>query len=166
MAARSYPDRKQQRLAGYDYASAGFYFVTVCIQNRLPLLGRIVSGRMDRSPAGDLVARCWEEAGERYPGVGIDTLMVMPDHCHAIVSLAGDGASLSDVIHHVKARSTAQYALRVRDSGWAPFPSTLWQKGFYDHVIRSEKELNEKREYSLQNPLRWSLVHEQDGGPG
>jgi putative transposase len=64
---------------------------------------------------------------------------------------------LSEIVHHLKARSTAQYALGVNQHDWPPFPGTLWQRGFYDRVIRREEELTGTREYMLQNPLRWSL---------
>ena len=154
----SYRSRQPQRLPAYDYSSSGIYFVTLCIRDRLRLLGHVDAGEMHRSPAGDRIANLWEEIPERYPGVTLDTLMVMPDHLHALLALPGEGVSLSDIVHHLKARTTAQYALGVRQQGWPPFPGTLWQRGFYDRVIRDEEELNRVREYILQNPLRWTLA--------
>jgi REP element-mobilizing transposase RayT len=156
----SYPSRRRQRLASYDYSAPGFYFVTLCIQDRLPLLGKVVCGQMHRSPAGKMVAAVWGEIPDRSPGVELDTLIVMPDHLHAIVSLSGGTYSLSEIVHHLKSRTTAQYALGVRQHGWPPFPGTLWQRGFFDRVIRDEEELNRLREYILQNPMRWSLARE------
>lgn len=153
----SYPTRRRQRLPSYDYASPGIYFVTLCIRDRLPLLGRVVSGEMRRSSAGDLIAAIWEEIPQRYLSVELDTLMVMPDHLHALLLLPGDTLSLSDLMHHLKSRTTAQYALRVRQEGWQPFRKTLWQRGFHDRIIRDDAELTRARDYIMHNPLRWSL---------
>jgi putative transposase len=153
----SYPTRRHSRLSGYDYTTTGFYFVTLCIQDRLPLLGTVASGEMMHSPAGALIRELCEEIPHRSPGILLDTLMVMPDHLHAILSLSGDKLSLSEVIHHLKSRTTAQYVCGVRGSSWQPFHQTLRQKGFYDRVIRDDRELTAIREYVVQNPLRWSL---------
>jgi REP element-mobilizing transposase RayT len=158
----SYPTRRQQRLPGYNYSSAGCYFVTLCIQDRLPLLGRVVSGAMHLSPAGDLVQRRCEEIPQRYPDLHLDTQMVMPDHLHAIVSLSAEGRSLSTVVHWIKSRTTADYAVGVRGAGWAPFRGRLWQQGFHDRIIRDDQELNAIREYVMQNPARWGL--KEQGG--
>jgi REP element-mobilizing transposase RayT len=91
----------------------------------------------------------------------LDTLVVMPDHLHAILSLTRELLSLSDVIHHLKSRTTAQYAIGVRSSNWPPFHGKLWQQGFYDRVIRDDRELAAIRAYVVQNPLRWSLKRQR-----
>jgi putative transposase len=153
----SFPTRKQHRLSGYDYTTVGFYFVTLCVQGRLPLLGRIVSDDMRLSPAGEIAQDRCEEIPRRYSGIELDTVMVMPDHLHAIISLGGDTDSLSTVVHWLKSRTTSDYTLGVRAAGWPPFHGRLWQPGFYDRVMRDDQELNAIREYVMQNPLRWSL---------
>ena len=153
----SYPTRRQHRLPDYDYTSAGFYFITLCVQDRLRLLGGVVAGEMRLSPAGELVQQRYQEMPQRYPDIELDGLMVMPDHVHAIVSFGGDGQSLPKVIHWIKSRTTADYTVGVRTAGWPAFHGRLWQSGFYDRIIRDDKELNAVREYVMQNPLRWSL---------
>jgi REP element-mobilizing transposase RayT len=153
----TYPTRRHHRLSGYDYATPGFYFVTLCIQDRLPLLGTVTTGEMIHSPAGALVHECCEEIPHRSPNILLDTLMVMPDHLHAILSLTGELISLSEVIHHLKSRATAQYAIGVHSSNWPPFRGRLWQQGFHDRVVRHDRELAAIRAYVVQNPLRWSL---------
>jgi REP element-mobilizing transposase RayT len=157
----SYPTRRHHRLSGYDYSTPGFYFVTLCIQDRLPLLGTIAGDQVIYSPAGALVCECCEEIPHRSPGIMLDTLVVMPDHLHAILSLTREPLSLSDVIHHLKSRATAQYAIGVRYSNWPPFHGKLWQQGFYDRVIRDDQELAAIRAYVVQNPLRWSLKQQR-----
>ncbi len=194
MSTSHYPSRRAQRLASYDYSTPGAYFVTLCVQDRLRLFGHVESSQVHHSLAGDLVVSLWQEIPDRYPWVTLDTLMVMPDHLHAIVILDGGisapdsggpeppaavgwpplGAattatteattasspppvSLSELVHHLKARTTARYTLGVREHGWTCFHGTLWQRSFYDRVIRDEDELNRIREYILQNPLRWGI---------
>jgi REP element-mobilizing transposase RayT len=144
-------------LEGYDYTAAGFYFVTLCIQDRLTLLGRVSGGEVQLSPAGELVERVCEQVIARCSDVDLDTLAVMPDHLHAIVSLGGEGRSLSSLIHLIKKHTTSGYAYEVSRSSWAPFHGRLWQPGFHDRIIRDDEELRLKREYTIQNSLRWSL---------
>jgi REP element-mobilizing transposase RayT len=157
----TYPTRKRQRLAGFDYVAAGYYAVTICVQWRLALLGRVIDGQMRRSPAGDAIAECLREIPARFAGVTVDTVMVMPDHVHLLLSLDGTSASLSEVIHWFKSQSTARYAKGARIEGWQRFAGKLWQRGFYERVIRTDEDLGAVRGYMLTNPQRWMLRHEQ-----
>jgi REP element-mobilizing transposase RayT len=92
--------------------------------------------------------------------------MVMPDHLHVILSLDGKTATLSEILHWVKAQSTARYARGVREEGWRRFAGRLWQRGFYDRIIRTDEELAAAREYLLTNRERWELQQEERaGGP-
>ncbi len=87
----SYPTRRSTRLRDYDYSQPGAYFVTLCIEQRLPLLGKVVDGEVALSPAGEMVATVWQNLAVYY-GVGIDAFVVMPNHLHGIVVLtAGEG---------------------------------------------------------------------------
>jgi REP element-mobilizing transposase RayT len=158
----SYPTRRRQRLRDYPYAMPGFYFVTLCIQDRLPLLGRVTSSEMHASAAGDMVKRRFEEACDQDAHVHLDALVVMPDHLHAVVWLDGEGRPLSALVQAFKARTTADYVLGVRSWGWAAFRGRLWQKGFYDRVIRGDEELAAIRDYVMQNPRRWGLNEEAE----
>ncbi len=93
----SYPTRRSIRLRDYDYSQPGAYFVTLCIEQRLPLLGKVVDGEVALSPAGEMVATVWQNLAVYY-GVGIDAFVVMPNHLHGIVVLtAGEdnGTSMS-----------------------------------------------------------------------
>jgi putative transposase len=86
----SYPSRRTTRLRDYDYSQAGAYFVTLCIEQRLPLLGGIRDGQVELSPAGTMVATVWSQLDRYYP-VGVDAFVVMPNHLHGILVL-GEGA--------------------------------------------------------------------------
>ncbi|MDP2673948.1 MAG: transposase [Dehalococcoidia bacterium] len=63
--------------------------------------------------------------------------------------------SLPDVVHRFKSLTTARYRQAVRDQGWPPFAGRLWQRNYYEHVIRGEDELDRVRQYIAENPLRW-----------
>ncbi|MHB1317720.1 MAG: transposase [Anaerolineae bacterium] len=81
--------RRSIRLKGYDYASFGAYFVTLCIQDRANLLGTMEGPHVELSPAGEMVREAWEAMPEHYASVGVDTYVVMPNHLHGIVLLRG-----------------------------------------------------------------------------
>jgi len=156
----SYPQRRHPRLAGYDYMTAGYYFITVCTEHRLPLFGSVEAGRTRLSPGGEMVQEAWRDLLALHPGVDVDIDVVLPDHVHAIVVLDDDPRrtlSLSDLEHRYKSLTTKRYAHGVRDRGWPRFAGKLWQEGFYDHVIRQDGELDAVRRYIRENPLRWEL---------
>ena len=182
--------RRSISLKGYDYSEPGAYFVTICTQDRVCLLGEVVDGEVRLSDAGRVVQAAWNELSNRYPGVEIDAFMVMPNHIHGIIllveSVPGVGAglracpdpdqtskrigqpqgvaptrlSLSDVMHRFKTMTTKRYADGVNGRGWQPFHGRLWQRNYYEHVIRNDSELDKIRKYITTNPLKWALDRE------
>ncbi|MEA3362486.1 MAG: transposase [Thermodesulfobacteriota bacterium] len=92
-AVRFDPDihqRQSIRLSGYDYSSAGFYFVTICVQNRECLLGEIAGSKLVLNDAGLMVEKVWHELLQRFPGMTSDTFVVMPNHFHGIIIINDD----------------------------------------------------------------------------
>jgi putative transposase len=162
------------RLKGYDYAQAGAYFVTLCTQNRVCLFGDITDGEMRLNDAGQLVLTVWNELPVHYAGVDIDAFVIMPNHIHGIIVLsvgtvgAGPRAcpqgrprggaptmSLPDVVHRFKTLTTKRYTDGVKQSNWPPFPGKVWQRNYYERVIRGEAELGRARRYIETNPAQW-----------
>jgi REP element-mobilizing transposase RayT len=134
------------RLRGFDYASSGAYFVTVCTARRGLVFGDDVAGQVRLNALGRCVADALS-AIPMYHEVEVDRSVVMPDHVHAIVFL-GRGAgheTLCAVVGAFKARIS-------RNAGRSP-----WQRGFHDHIVRDDQDLRIRREYIETNPLRWSL---------
>jgi len=186
--------RRSIRLEGYDYASAGAYFVTVCTQDGASLLGVVVDGETRLNDAGRMVQAVWDQLPDSYPGVAVDAFQVMPNHVHGIIVLTGDpvgatpsgcpdptlgqargpaptGAarqtrgvaptmSLEDVVHRFKSLTTNKYARCVRTLGWPAFSRRLWQRNYYEHIIRNEESLNHIRQYIADNPARWAYDRE------
>lgn len=84
-------NRRSIRLKGYDYARAGSYFLTICVQNRECLFGHIVNGQMVLNDAGMMIRNVWNEIPPHYPGIEIDAFVIMPNHIHGIIGILGTG---------------------------------------------------------------------------
>jgi REP element-mobilizing transposase RayT len=152
--------RSSPRWRRYDYHLDGWYFVTLCVQDRLRLFGAVESTGVVLSDAGRLIRNTLLELERFEAGLRIDTLVVMPDHLHAILALARPGGAdprrdLGAIVGRYKSLSTRRYVAGVRDVGWQPLHRRLWQRSFYDRVIRDERECEEIREHIRTNPQRW-----------
>lgn len=165
-STRDFHHRRSVRLQGYDYSQAGAYFITICTQNRERLFGDIVAvgatprgcPEMVLNDAGTMIQTVWNEIPFHYTGTEIDEFIVMPNHIHGIVIIvAGTTRSLSlgDIVHRFKTMTTKRYADGVKQSGWQLFSGRLWQRNYWEHVIRNEMELNRIREYIHGNPTQW-----------
>ena len=162
MSDDALPRRKLMRLQGYDYSQEGAYFVTICVEHRLHLFGSIQNETMHLNPAGKMIVGWWQKVSEKYPDVELDQWVVMPNHFHGIVVLCRDTpmprqTALSDVMRWFKSMTTTAYIRGVHAEQWTPFPGSLWQRSYYDHIIRSESDLQRIREYIHQNPTRWHV---------
>ena len=171
-------DRHSIRLRGYDYACAGIYFVTVCTQNHAFLFGDVVRGHVVLNSAGATINAALGRLPECIPGIVMDTAVVMPNHVHCLIALTGGfpGAgilpqrdddisrpehadnlfSLSDVMMRFKSFTTHLYAEKVRQGEMPPFRRRLWQRDYFEHIVRSSGSLQRFREYIKTNPERWS----------
>lgn len=155
--------RRSLRLRGYDYSAAGGYVVTICAQGRLCLFGDVCDGEPWLSDAGRMVERWWLPIPGRFPSVEIDAAIVMPNHLHGIVFFGGAGAGeqggdrpgLGTVIQWFVTMTTNEYIRAVKRDGWPPFSGKVWQRDYYDHIIRSDAALGRIREYIASNPARW-----------
>ena len=157
------------RLPGWDYAAAGWYFVTICTRDRRSFFGNVENGEMHLSPMGEIAVQFWQEIPQHTTGwVTLDAFVVMPNHVHGIIVIVetlqcnvstGDdnpmsaisprAGSLGAIIRSYKSAVTRW----CRQNGYTEFG---WQPRFYDHIIRDEKALNNIRRYIAENPLRWS----------
>jgi len=170
--------RSSIRLKEYDYSQVGAYFVTICAQDRKYLFGRIVDGKMRLNKTGKMIQLVWNEMPQNYSGVNVDSFVVMPNHIHGIIVLSSVGAgpcacpdsgqpqgvaptmSLPDVVHRFKSLTTNRYRQFLIQNGKHQFSERLWQRNYYEHIIRNEEKLNLIREYILNNPLQWQFDRE------
>jgi REP element-mobilizing transposase RayT len=180
-----YPEihhRRSIRLKGYDYAQAGAYFVTILVRDREHLLGEVVDGAVQLSKSGEIVDECWKEIPEHFSDVECDAYAIMPNHIHGVLVVRGVGARHASPLQ--------RHPLRVSNRPTGPKPSSVgaivgsfksaatnrinrfrrtvgfvvWQRNYYEHVIRDEESLNKIREYIIHNPLRWEFDRENIGG--
>ena len=155
--------RKLQRLRNYDYSQNGAYFITLCIQNRLPLLGKIENSVLILNSAGEMVFDKFAEISGFYPDIIVDKFIVMPNHLHAIMLIQHDGTtqglfptlSLSEYIRRFKTLTTKLYIDGVKNSECPQFDKKVWQKSYHDHIIRNEQEYQKIWEYIDTNPMKW-----------
>ena len=168
-------NRRSLRLKEYDYSLAGVYFITACTQNRECLFGEIKNGEMISNDAWPMVRSVWDKLPNHFPTTEPDECVVMPNHFHGVIFLVGAplvGAqiekdekrvgtrptpTLGDVIGAFKSITTNEYIHGINKKGWTPFRNRLWQRNYYEHIIRNEKALNKIREYISANPLQWEF---------
>jgi putative transposase len=142
------------RLKDYDYASIGTYFVTVCTADRWHLFGEVIDGRMDPSSRGRLVEECWLDLPNHYAGLVLDAFVLMPNHVHAIIvilDIEADRPSLSEIMRAFKS-FTSRRINEVHGTPGAP----VWQRGYYEHIVRDATDLEAITRYTIENPGRWS----------
>ncbi len=159
--------RRSIRLDGYDYSQTGCYFVTLCTFNRECQFGEIMNGAMQLNEIGTIAAEEWTKTAEIRNGISLDKWVVMPNHLHGIIAIASPHTSLGDrpvaptgpaanslgaIIANYKATVTRRIN-RLQDE-----PSEkLWQRNYWDHVIRNDADLTRIREYIVNNPAQWEL---------
>ena len=147
------PRRRSLRLQGYDYSQAGAYFITVCTHLRVALFGEVVENDVRLNQAGMIVKESWGNLIAHYRDIDLDAFVVMPNHVHGIIVLA-DGAGtrrgIPEIVRGFKTFS-ARSVNELRQTRGA-----VWQRGYYEHVIRDETALNRIRGYIANNPARWA----------
>lgn len=168
---KNLPQRKQLRLKNYDYSQAGYYFVTICAQDKEPYLGHIRDGSMELNPCGQIVDQCISKIEEIHRGVRIDCKTIMPNHIHIIIYIVGVADPATRNITELSMQEKSKMLLpkiiqqfktatinRIKQigglQGKQPFQ---WQRGYYEHVIRNEKAYQNMYEYIETNPLKWEL---------
>lgn len=169
------PDRHHRRsirLRGYDYAQAGTYFVTVVTHDRVCLFGEVIDSAMRQNARGKLVEDEWLRTEIVRPNVSLNAYVVMPNHLHGIIVLTDNvGAtrrvaptrrpagpapgSVAAIVGQFKSLVTK----RMNESPGTP-GTRVWQRNYYEHVIRDEVALDRIRQYIADNPARWAFDRE------
>ena len=166
------------RLSGYDYSQPGDYFVTMNTKDRERLFGTIEDGHMLLNDFGEIVAACWRDLPNHYPYIKIDEFVVMPDHVHGIIVIKAnpvrEGSEpsrtehsradtsrtdaslprrhpLSEIVRSFKTFS-ARRINEIRGVQGVP----VWQRNYFEHIIRNEQSLKRIREYISLNPKAWN----------
>ena len=168
--------RKRLRLKEYDYSLPAYYFVTICIHNRLCLFGQMKNDVMILNSAGLMVERAWYNVANSNIVINSDELIVMPNHVHGIIEIRQVGnikemsqkkkgrgqrpaptLSLPEVMRCFKRFTTRQYIDGVNKNNWLSFDRKLWQRSYWEHIIRDEDEYLNIKQYIKDNPKNWQV---------
>jgi len=166
--------RRSVRLQGYDYSQEGGYYITVCAKNRECLFGEICNGGRGakycaHTDGGKIAEQCWREIPEHYPFIVLDKFIIMPNHIHGMLFIQNNDnpvgvqnfeplpinrfqkiipGSIGAIIRGYKIGVTKWF--RANTNIFA-----VWQRNYYEHIIRDEDNLNRVREYIINNPYNW-----------
>ena len=163
--------RQSIRLRGYDYSQPGAYFITLCTQNRECNLGEIMNGEMKFTVRGFIIDEFWSKIPDHFPNVELDEFIVMPNHVHGIIVINDEllgkkniketnteggetpplrKTTLGQVIAYYKYQTTKIINQVDNTPGLR-----VWQRNYYERIIRNHKILELARQYIFQNPFRW-----------
>jgi REP element-mobilizing transposase RayT len=162
------PERKLNRLAGYDYSTPGSYFITICVKNRDSVFGEIKNSIMILNEFGKIIDQQWNWLFNQYDYIEKDEYIIMPNHFHGIIQIAGivgngRDRSLRQPNRKIKPIPELIGALKTTSSKLihhAGFDNFQWQKSYHDRIIRNDDELNRVRIYIIDNPKNWKKNEE------
>ena len=186
--------RKSIRLKGHDYSQAGLYFITICCQNRACLYGDIVNGKMVLNNAGVMINQLWDEIPNDFKNIKLYEMIIMPNHIHGIIEIVGadsisalntqnstqnDGVNMVNradiesaptpyipmVVQSFKRHTMIKYIKMVKNGILPPFDKKIWQRNYWEHIIRNENEYQLIAQYIIDNPSKWGL-DKLNGGSG
>ena len=171
--------RRNLRLHEYDYSAEGLYFITICIHERKPLLGKIIDGEMFLNEIGQVIEEQYRLLGQRFPHIQCLEHVIMPNHFHCIIQITYNsvGASLADALNTPETSFghpqgvplqnatlgeiigafksiTANECLKIYKAKRQTM-GKFWQRNFYEHIIRNQRSYEEIAAYIVENPLRW-----------
>ena len=161
------PKRKSTRLKGFDYSTEGAYFVTICVNDRKPILSEIIKTAVGEGlappeysvklkPCGEAVKEQLQHIENRFPSVSVEDYVIMPDHIHAIIFLHGKagGASPSPTLNDV---ICAFKSLTSRECKQKYGIEKIFQRSYAEHIVRNIEDYETRRKYICENPLRWYI---------
>ncbi len=171
--------RKSIRLVGYDYSKAGLYFVTICCQNKECFFGEIVGDNIILSEAGKIANECWFEIPKHFKNVVLHEHIIMPNHVHGIIEITTDDVGVnqhspSDIANIEKSNvdsplrnefkspsKTIGSIIRGYKIGVTKWfhsntdISNVWQRNYYEHIIRDGDSYQRISNYIINNPKNW-----------
>ena len=163
-------NRRSIRLEDFDYTSGALYFLTICADRRRCIFGRVHDGEVQLNKLGRIVEDEWLVSLEMRRHLDLDAFVIMPNHMHAVVAFfdQGDAAAgggkgaRSAPLRGMQPRSlpsfVAGFKASVTRSTRAMLPrwrTPIWQRNYYEHIIRNDRDLERIREYIAANPARW-----------
>ncbi len=171
--------RRSIRLKAADYSRTGLYSVTICAASKRSMFGKFESGKVVLNALGEIARRCWLEIPRHFPQVDLHEFVVMPNHMHGIVELGGGAryivplqeglgsrrhvedfgkptfGSLPTIIRTYKAAVSREVRAKLGDRF-----GTVWQRNYYERMLRNGQEFADAARYILENPRNWEIDRE------
>ena len=174
--------RRTIRLKQYDYSEDGFYFVTICTQNRENLFGEITGGIMKINYAGEIIKKWYTKSESKFANIKCGEYVIMPNHFHCIMEFVGADprvcpespennectqiqgehmgsplhkTPLPQIIQWFKTMTTNEYIKMIKQNLLPSFDKRVWQRNYHEHIIRNEAEYYRIIEYIKNNPVLW-----------
>ena len=166
------PTRRSIRLKGFDYSDPALYFITICSHKRRILFGSVIEDKMALNSVGELIGECWAAIPNHFDGIELNASVVMPNHLHGIVIILAkplQAVKFSDKNKYTEFGNPAIHSLATIVRSFKGAVTRLarerrlirthpvWQRGYFERVIRTGEEYADTSRYILENPLRWSV---------
>ncbi len=173
--------RRSIRLKGYDYSREGLYFITICCQNRAHYFGEIINEEMQLNEIGEIAQKCWRDIPNHFKNVLLHTFVVMPNHIHGIIEIVTPVGANQHLPHNETANQHLPDDNRAKDisplrgtsntigsivrgfkigvTKWVRSNTNIhqiWQRNYYEHIIRNEASYFRIHEYIENNPAKWT----------
>ncbi len=173
--------RRSIRLKGFDYSQPSAYLITICTYDKGCVFGDVVDGKIQLNDAGEIADVCWRQIPEHFPNVILDEYIIMPNHVHGIIAIEDKDVNIGvqnveplrienqskNKWQHIIPKSIGSIVrgFKIGVTKWFRQNTDMhvvWQRNYFERVIRNEKELFRIRDYIINNPLKW---HEDKNNP-
>ena len=173
--------RRSIRLRDYDYSKEGLYFITLCVHKQLTMLGEIVDDEMKLNDKGIITKICWDEIPSHFPNVALCEFTIMPNHIHGIINITATTATVGvenfqplqytsqplqqpsqpmppqrNEFQNIIPRSIGSIVLGFKIGTTKQIGYAIWQRNYYEHIIRDDGDYHRIAEYIANNPAKWN----------
>lgn len=147
-------ERKHIRLPHYDYSTPGIYFITICSYRKKNIFSKVDKSKIVLNYYGEIILDVWVKMNAHFPMCDQYEFVIMPNHIHALIGLNDGSPKLGTIIGSFKSAVTKKVNLSRGEACLAPTTS-VWQRGYYEHVVRDEHAFDRISEYIRMNPENW-----------
>ncbi len=158
-------ERRNNRLEKYDYSQTGAYFITICVKDRKNILSKIVGAGVPDCPRicllyhGEIADRYIKQLDSFYSYLSVDKYVIMPDHIHLIISVKrGQSRTPAPTNENNKNSDISKFVSTFKRFCNKEYLENIWQRSYYDHIIRNQQDYNEIWEYIENNPEKWAMT--------
>lgn len=156
MEGKHLPNRRTTRLTNYDYSSEDLYFITICSEGFKSTFGDIINQKIKLSILGRIVNDVWNNLTSRFNNIVLHEFVIMPNHIHGIIEIKNHGeCTLGEIIGAFKSLTTLKYIKVIKQNNLTPFDRRVWQKNYFEHIIRGSKSHEKIAAYIIENPIYW-----------